>query len=113
MTTNPAAARFEEFVHGDAVLAFGLLTAHEQARWHGKPIPLRRTSSACCASWPRTPNRVLTRQELVDALGEGGGPGVPAHGRRVDQALSFGLRNAGGTSALRTVHGKGCALDLP
>jgi two-component system phosphate regulon response regulator PhoB len=27
--------------------------------------------------------------------------------------LRFGLRSAGGTSALRTVHGKGYVLDLP
>jgi two-component system phosphate regulon response regulator PhoB len=59
------------------------------------------------------PNRVLSRRELVDALGKAGDP---EYLRTVDvwiKRLRFGLRHAGATGLLRTVHGKGYVLDMP
>ena len=87
--------------------------AGEQARWHGKLIPLRPNEFRVLRFMAENPNRVLSRQELVDALGKAGDP---EYLRTVDvwiKRLRFGLRTAGGTSALRTVHGKGYVLDLP
>ena len=87
--------------------------AGEQARWQGKLIPLRPNEFRVLRFMAENPNRVLSRQELVDALGKAGDP---EYLRTVDvwiKRLRFGLRTAGGTSALRTVHGKGYVLDLP
>jgi two-component system phosphate regulon response regulator PhoB len=101
---------------GAHVLEIGHLqinVAGEQARWHGKPIPLRPNEFRVLRFMAENPNRVLTRQELVDALGKAGDP---EYLRTVDvwiKRLRSGLRDAGGTSALRTVHGKGYVLDLP
>ena len=59
------------------------------------------------------PNRVLTRQELVEALGKSGDPDYL---RTVDvwiKRLRQGLRMVDAGQLLRTVHGKGYVLDLP
>jgi hypothetical protein len=61
--------------------------AGEQARWHGKLIPLRPNEFRVLRFMAENPNRVLTRQELVDALGKAA-TRIPAHGRRVDQAAA-------------------------
>lgn len=87
--------------------------AGEQARWKGKLIPLRPNEFRVLRFMAENPNRVLARQELVDALGKAGDPDYL---RTVDvwiKRLRFGLRNAGGSHLLRTVHGKGYVLDLP
>jgi len=87
--------------------------AGEQARWHGRLIPLRPNEFRVLRFMAENPNRVLTRQELVDALGKAGDP---EYLRTVDvwiKRLRFGLRNAGASKLLRTVHGKGYVLDLP
>ena len=87
--------------------------AGEQARWQGKLVPLRPNEFRVLRFMAENPNRVLTRQELVDALGKAGDP---EYLRTVDvwiKRLRFGLRNAGAQRLLRTVHGKGYVLDLP
>ena len=87
--------------------------AGEQARWHGKLIALRPNEFRVLRFMAENPNRVLSRQELVDALGKAGDPDYL---RTVDvwiKRLRFGLRNAAAGHLLRTVHGKGYVLDLP
>jgi two-component system phosphate regulon response regulator PhoB len=86
--------------------------AGEQARWRGQQLSLRPNEFRVLRFMAENPNRVLTRQELVDALGKAGDP---EYLRTVDvwiKRLRFGLRNAGGGHLLRTVHGKGYVLDL-
>lgn len=100
---------------GGQVLDLGDLqinVAGEQARWQGKLLGLRPNEFRVLRFMAENPNRVLTRQELVDALGKAGDP---EYLRTVDvwiKRLRFGLRNAGGGHLLRTVHGKGYVLDL-
>lgn len=87
--------------------------AGEQVRWQGALIPLRPNEFRVLRFMAENPNRVLTRQELVDALGKAGDP---EYLRTVDvwiKRLRSGLRDAGGSHLLRTVHGKGYVLDLP
>ena len=87
--------------------------AGEQARWKGHLITLRPNEFRVLRFMAENPNRVLGRQELVDALGKAGDPGYL---RTVDvwiKRLRFGLRNAGAGHLLRTVHSRGYVLDLP
>ncbi len=86
--------------------------AGEQARWHGKLIPLRPNEFRVLRFMAENPNRILTRAELVEALGKAGDPDYL---RTVDvwvKRLRGGLREAGAGNLLRTVHGKGYVLDL-
>ena len=86
--------------------------AGEQARWQGQPLALRPNEFRVLRFMAENPNRVLTRQELVDALGKAGDP---EYLRTVDvwiKRLRFGLRKASAGHLLRTVHGKGYVLDL-
>jgi two-component system phosphate regulon response regulator PhoB len=87
--------------------------AGEQALWRGRLIALRPNEFRLLRFMAENPNRVLSRQELVDALGKAGDPDYL---RTVDvwiKRLRFGLRNAAAGHLLRTVHGKGYVLDLP
>ena len=87
--------------------------AGEQARWKKALILLRPNEFRVLRFMAENPNRVLSRQELVDALGKAGDPGYL---RTVDvwiKRLRFGLRNAGAGHLLRTVHSRGYVLDLP
>ncbi len=87
--------------------------ASEQARWRGQPVPLRPNEFRLLRFMAENANQVLTRQELVEALGKAGDP---EYLRTVDvwiKRLRFGLRETGGAHVLRTVHGKGYVLDLP
>ena len=86
--------------------------AGEQARWQGKLIPLRPNEFRVLRFMAQNPNRILTRAELVEALGKAGDPDYL---RTVDvwvKRLRTGLREAGAGKLLRTVHGKGYVLDL-
>lgn len=86
--------------------------AGEQARWQGKLVPLRPNEFRVLRFMTQNPNRILTRAELVDALGKAGDPDYL---RTVDvwvKRLRTGLREAGAGKLLRTVHGKGYVLDL-
>jgi two-component system phosphate regulon response regulator PhoB len=87
--------------------------AGEQVRWQNQLISLRPNEFRVLRFMAENPNRVLSRQELVDALGKAGDPDYL---RTVDvwiKRLRAGLRAAGGGNLLRTVHGKGYVLDLP
>lgn len=87
--------------------------AGEQARWKGALVPLRPNEFRVLRFMAENSNRILTRQELVNALGKAGDP---EYLRTVDvwiKRLRFGLREAGAGQMLRTVHGKGYVLDLP
>ena len=100
----------------DRVIELGELqinVAGERARWQNRPITLRPNEFRLLRFMAENPNRVLTRQELVDALGKAGDP---EYLRTVDvwiKRLRFGLRSADAEHMLRTVHGKGYVLDLP
>jgi two-component system phosphate regulon response regulator PhoB len=59
------------------------------------------------------PDRIFSRQELIEALGKAGDPDYL---RTVDvwiKRLRVGLRDAGAAHLLRTVHGKGYVFDMP
>jgi two-component system phosphate regulon response regulator PhoB len=86
--------------------------AGEQARWCGQLIPLRPNEFRVLRFMAENPNRVLSRRELVEALGKAGQPDCL---RTVDvwiKRLRFGLRGVDAGHLLRTVHGKGYVLDL-
>ena len=86
--------------------------AGEQARWQGTPIPLRPNEFRVLRFMAENANRVLTRQELVEALGKAGDP---EYLRTVDvwiKRLRAGLRSGGAEQLLRTVHARGYVLDL-
>ncbi|RIV85904.1 response regulator transcription factor [Aurantiacibacter zhengii] len=86
--------------------------AGEQARWRDAQIALRPNEFRVLRFMAENPNRVLTRQELIEALGK---EGDPDYLRTVDvwiKRLRQGLRNAGADHLLRTVHGRGYVLDL-
>ncbi len=86
--------------------------AGEQVRWQGRLVSLRPNEFRVLRFMAENPNRVLSRQELVEALGKAGNPDYL---RTVDvwiKRLRAGLRAAGGGRLLRTVHGKGYVLDL-
>lgn len=84
----------------------------EQVRWGGKPVLLRPNEFRLLRFLAENPNRVLSRRELIDALGKAGDP---EYLRTVDvwiKRLRFGLRQAGAGQVLRTVHNKGYVLDI-
>lgn len=84
----------------------------EQVRWQGQPVMLRPNEFRVLRFMAENPNRVLSRQELVHALGKAGNPDYL---RTVDvwiKRLRFGLRAAAADNLLRTVHGKGYVLDI-
>lgn len=86
--------------------------AGEQARWSGEPITLRPNEFRVLRFMAENPNRVLSRQELIEALGK---EGDPDYLRTVDvwiKRLRQGMRQAGAGHLLRTVHGKGYVLDV-
>jgi len=86
--------------------------AGQQATWQGRLIPLRPNEFRVLRFMVEHPNRVLSRQELVAALGKAGDPDYL---RTVDvwiKRLRFGLKVAGAQSLLRTVHGRGYVLDI-
>ena len=97
------------------VVAIGDLSinvAGEQARWQDRTIALRPNEFRVLRFMAENPNRVLSRQELIDALGKDGNPDYL---RTVDvwiKRLRQGLRDAGAGHLLRTVHGRGYVLDM-
>jgi len=95
--------------HGDLVINSG----SEQARWKGERIALRPNEFRVLRYLAENPDRLFTRQDLIDALGK---DGDPEYLRTVDvwiKRLRFGLREVGAGDLLRTVHGKGYVFDAP
>ncbi len=101
--------------HASQVIEAGDLSINvsgEQARWKDQLVPLRPNEFRVLRFMAENPNRILTRKELVEALGKAGDPDYL---RTVDvwiKRLRFGLRSAEAGHLLRTVHGKGYVLDL-
>lgn len=84
-----------------------------QARWGRRLIPLSEKGFRLLRYLVENPNRVITRREIVEALGKGGDPDYL---RTVDvwiKRLRTGLKQAGAGHLLRTVKGKGYVLDEP
>lgn len=84
-----------------------------QARWERRPIRLSEKGFRLLRYLVENPNRLITRSEIVDAIGKGGDPDYL---RTVDvwiKRLRTGLRQAGAGHILRTVKGKGYVLDGP
>jgi two-component system phosphate regulon response regulator PhoB len=102
--------------HPSKVIEIGPLAVNvsaEQARWDGKHVPLSRNGFRVLRYLAENPNRIITRRELIEALGKGGDPDYL---RTVDvwiKRLRAGLKQVGASHALRTVQGKGYVLDLP
>jgi two-component system phosphate regulon response regulator PhoB len=86
--------------------------AAEQVRWGDSLILLRPNEFRLLRFLAENPNRILSRRELINALGKAGNP---EYLRTVDvwiKRLRVGLRQAGAGRLLRTVHNKGYILDL-
>ncbi len=95
--------------HGELVIN----TGSEQARWQGERVVLRPNEFRVLRFLAENPDRIYSRQELIDALGKAGDP---EYLRTVDvwiKRLRVGLRDAGAGHLLRTVHGKGYVFDTP
>ncbi|QZH75769.1 MAG: response regulator transcription factor [Erythrobacter sp.] len=95
--------------HGDLVIN----TGSEHARWQGERIVLRPNEFRVLRFLAENPDRIFSRQELIEALGKAGDP---EYLRTVDvwiKRLRVGLRDAGAAHLLRTVHGKGYVFDTP
>ncbi len=108
-TGSCRAATDREIRHGD----LSILVNAEQARWKGERISLRPNEFRVLRFLAENPDRILTRQDLINALGK---DGDPDYLRTVDvwiKRLRFGLREVGAANLLRTVHGRGYIFDRP
>ena len=86
--------------------------AAEQARWNGHPIPLSPNEFRLLRYLAENRNRVLGRQEIIEALGK---ESNLSDVRTVDvwmKRLRQGLKQVGASEMLRTVHKKGYVLDI-
>lgn len=84
-----------------------------QARWDGEPITLRPNEFRLLRFFAENPNRVLTRDELINGLGK---REPPIDERTVDVwigRLRRAIKSAGGGNPLRTVRSMGYVFDLP
>lgn len=83
-----------------------------QARWDGTPIVLRPNEFRLLRFFAENPNRVLTREDLMDGLGKR----EPAIDERTVDVwigrLRRSLKAAGAGNPLRTVRSMGYVLDL-
>lgn len=97
-------------------LAHGGLTldlAAYQARWQGRPVPLRPNEFKLLAHFIEHPDRVLTRADLIALLGK---DRAAIDERTVDVwvgRLRRGLKAHGAPDLLRTVRSLGYVLDSP
>ncbi len=84
-----------------------------QARWHGEVISLRPNEFRLLRFLAENPNRVLTRDDLINGLGK---REPPIDERTVDVwigRLRRAIKQAGGGNPLRTVRSRGYVFDLP
>ena len=82
-----------------------------QARWDGKPISLRPNEFRLLRFFAENPNRVLTREDLINGLGK---REPPIDERTVDVwvgRLRRSLKAAGAGNPLRTVRSMGYVFD--
>lgn len=83
-----------------------------QARWDGKPIALRPNEFRLLRFFAENPNRVLSREDLINGLGK---REPPIDERTVDVwvgRLRRAIKAAGGGNPLRTVRSMGYVFDL-
>lgn len=101
--------------HATRRFELGALTidmAALQARWSGEPIVLRPNEFRLLRFLAENPNRVLTREDLINGLGK---REPPIDERTVDVwigRLRRALKSAGGGNPLRTVRSLGYVFDL-
>jgi two-component system phosphate regulon response regulator PhoB len=84
-----------------------------QARWDGEPINLRPNEFRLLRFFAENPNRVLSREDLINGLGK---REPPIDERTVDVwvgRLRRAIKAAGGGNPLRTVRSLGYVFDLP
>ena len=83
-----------------------------QARWAGEPITLRPNEFRLLRFFAENPNRVLTREDLINGLGKR----EPAIDERTVDVwvgrLRRAIKAAGGGNPLRTVRSLGYVFDL-
>jgi two-component system phosphate regulon response regulator PhoB len=83
-----------------------------QARWDGEPIALRPNEFRLLRFFAENPNRVLSREDLINGLGK---REPPIDERTVDVwvgRLRRAIKAAGGGNPLRTVRSMGYVFDL-
>lgn len=83
-----------------------------QARWDEEPIVLRPNEFRLLRYFAENPNRVLTRDDLINGLGK---REPPIDERTVDVwigRLRRAIKSAGGGNPLRTVRSLGYVFDL-
>jgi two-component system phosphate regulon response regulator PhoB len=83
-----------------------------QARWNGEPIMLRPNEFRLLRFFAENPNKVLSREDLINGLGK---REPPIDERTVDVwigRLRRAIKAAGGGNPLRTVRSLGYVLDL-
>lgn len=83
----------------------------QQARWQDKPLPLRPNEFRLLRFLAENPNRVLSRQDMIEGLGKQE-PAIDP--RTVDVwigRLRRAFRSTGAGNPLRTVHAMGYVLD--
>ncbi len=83
-----------------------------QARWDGVPITLRPNEFRLLRFFAENPNRVLSRDDLINGLGK---REPPIDERTVDVwvgRLRRAIKGAGGGNPLRTVRSMGYVFDL-
>lgn len=83
-----------------------------QARWNGEPIMLRPNEFRLLRYFAENPNKVLSREDLINGLGK---REPPIDERTVDVwigRLRRAIKAAGGGNPLRTVRSLGYVLDL-
>jgi two-component system phosphate regulon response regulator PhoB len=83
-----------------------------QARWDGEPISLRPNEFRLLRFFAENPNRVLSREEIINGLGK---REPPIDERTVDVwigRLRRAISAAGGGNPLRTVRSMGYVFDL-
>lgn len=101
--------------HATQRFQLGALTidmAALQARWGGEPIVLRPNEFRLLRFFAENPNRVLTREDLINGLGK---REPPIDERTVDVwigRLRRAIKAAGGGNPLRTVRSLGYVFDL-
>jgi two-component system phosphate regulon response regulator PhoB len=101
--------------HATRRFELGALTidmAALQARWTGEPIVLRPNEFRLLRFLAENPNRVLTREDLINGLGK---REPPIDERTVDVwigRLRRAIKSAGGGNPLRTVRSLGYVFDL-
>ena len=101
--------------HATRRMELGALTidmAALQARWAGEPIVLRPNEFRLLRFFAENPNRVLTREDLINGLGKR----EPAIDERTVDVwigrLRRAIKAAGGGNPLRTVRSLGYVFDL-